>query len=330
MKRIITTLIFVLCITMTWSQRHSYTLTIPINVSALEGKCAYLADMDAESPNENNSVWATIEDGKIIIKGAISQPTMKMLFVEKKRVRAILIEPGEIVADQKMQYFTGTPLNDAYTSFQKESIKLQKDSLGLFLKELKAFVLKHNNDLAGLMALASCQEMLDLEDRLSLVSSCGEIIKDNPSIKKSIELWKNEYITRPGQKFVDLELTTEGNMQRLSDYVGKGYYVLVNFWAPWCKFSREEMPNLINIYNEYMDKGLRIIGVACGGIEESKKVIDEFSIPYPQMFTSQSGVESLYGIDKYPEIILFSPDGTIVDRWLRGDDLAKLLENLKI
>lgn len=326
MKQAIITLIIALFAESSWAQERPFSLTIPINIPELEGKRVYLTDIAAELPDENNSIFGIIENGKVDISGSISQPTMKMLFIEKKRVRGVLVESGEIVADSNLEYFTGSPLNDAFTELQKEESRLQEESIDSFQNELKAFITKHNNDLAGMMALGVYHNMLSVEDRLSLVSSCGEVIKESIVIKKDIELWKNEYLTRPGQKYVDLELITSDNKKRLSDYIGKGQYVLANFWAPWCRFSREEIPNLIKYYSEYKDKGLSIIGIACGDMEASKKVVDEFSIPYPQMYTSNSNVESIYGIDKYPEIILFSPDGTIVDRWLRGDNLTELLE----
>lgn len=266
MKQAIITLIIVLFAESSWAQEQPFSLTIPIDIPELEGKRVFLTDITAELPDENNSIFGITENGKVVISGSVSQPTMKMLFFEEEQMRGVLVEPGEIVADSNLEYFTGSPLNDAFTELQKEESRLQGEPTDSFQNELKTFIAKHNNDLAGMMALGIYHNMLSVEDRLSLISSCGDVIKESIVIKKD-------------------------------------------------KF-----------YSEYKDKGLSIIGIACGDMEASKKVVDEFSIPYPQMYTSNSDIESIYGIDKYPEIILFSPDGTIVNRWLRGNTLTELLE----
>ena len=126
--------------------------------------------------------------------------------------------------------------------------------------------------------------------------------------------------------FKDFAVEYEGKTIRLSDYVGHGKYVLADFWASWCGPCRQEIPNLIALYEKYKDKNFQILGIAVQDkIEDSQKAINEMKIPYPQIINSQKIATDLYGINGIPEIILFAPDGTILARGLRGEEIEKKL-----
>ena len=119
--------------------------------------------------------------------------------------------------------------------------------------------------------------------------------------------------------FQDFEVEYEGKTSRLSDYVGKGQYVLVDFWASWCGPCRGEIPNLKAAHEKYQDKGLVVLGVAAWDEpEDTKKAIEEDGITYPQILNSQDAGTNVYGIKGIPHIILFAPDGKVVKRGLRG------------
>ena len=72
-----------------------------------------------------------------------------------------------------------------------------------------------------------------------------------------------------------------------------------------------------------------MLGVAAqDNPEASLKAIDEMQIPYPKILNAQKIATDIYGIDALPETILFAPDGTILARGLRGEELEKKLEEL--
>ena len=139
--------------------------------------------------------------------------------------------------------------------------------------------------------------------------------------KRRAEAAEKEKATAVGTMFKDFEVECDGKTQKLSDFVGKGQYVLVDFWASWCGPCRAEIPNLIDVYNKYKDKNLNVLGVTVSDrVEDSKGAIEELGINYPQILGANDwSVAEIYGVMGIPHIILFGPDGTILARDLRGE-----------
>lgn len=128
--------------------------------------------------------------------------------------------------------------------------------------------------------------------------------------------------TAEGKMFTDFEAEYDGKVQKLSDYVGKGKYVLVDFWASWCGPCRGEIPNLKDVYNKYKGAKFDVVGVASWDEpDDTKQAIAEEGVAYPQIINAQNAGTDAYGIMGIPEIILFAPDGTIVARGLRGSEI---------
>ncbi|MBR4988491.1 MAG: AhpC/TSA family protein [Bacteroidaceae bacterium] len=137
--------------------------------------------------------------------------------------------------------------------------------------------------------------------------------------------------TQAGKMFVDFSgFTVDGKDIKLSEYVGKGKYVLVDFWASWCGPCKAEIPNLVELQNKFGGDKFTVLGVNVWDEESKfKAALTAEGINYPQIFVPQGNKDdatALYGIRGIPQIILFGPDGVIVQRNLRGDAMKKLVE----
>ncbi len=130
-------------------------------------------------------------------------------------------------------------------------------------------------------------------------------------------------------KFTDFKAEYNGKVQHLSDYVGKGQHVLAVFWASWCPPCRKEIPHMIEIHNKYKDKNFTVLGIPTNDKpENSKKIIAQMGVPYPQMLNAQGAGAMAYGINSIPYLILFSPDGKIIARGNTIENLEEILSKL--
>ena len=148
--------------------------------------------------------------------------------------------------------------------------------------------------------------------------------------QKAQEAKKNAYV---GKQFTDLEeADADGKMHKLSEYVGKGKWVLVDFWASWCGPCMQEMPNVVAAYEKYHAKGFDVVGLSFDNKKEPwLKAIADQKMPWTHLSDLKGWrtvASSVYDVNSIPDNLLIDPQGKIVARGLRAQALQDKLKQI--
>ena len=188
---------------------------------------------------------------------------------------------------------------------------------------------KHPDDVLGVLAVIRTVGLLDDAALLDLIEKAGSFVQQQEPVARKKKALLARIATAEGKKFTDFSAEYEGKRQSLSDYVGKGQYVLADFWASWCGPCRREIPHIAAVYNKYKAEGLVVLGVATWDKPaDTQKAMKELDITWPQIMNAQYAGSDAYGIEGIPQIILFGPDGTILKRNLRGEEMVRTIDEI--
>lgn len=175
-----------------------------------------------------------------------------------------------------------------------------------------------------LQNVASVMEENQLAEALGMLE--GAALEDD-YVKSLVALNDAKQATAEGKMFTDFTVVQDpadslGSKVSLSDFVGKGKYVLVDFWASWCGPCKAEIPNIAAVYEKYKGEDFDVLSIAVWDDPADTKVsAKEHGVVWNQIINAQQVPTDLYGIEGIPHIILFGPDGTILKRNLRGEDI---------
>jgi len=200
---------------------------------------------------------------------------------------------------------------------------------------LKSFILANPDSYLSLLALYSVggpspdpTELDPLYDSLSADLKATETAK---VFKKSLDALRNTSIGVMAPDFTQNDVN--GVPVKLSSFRGK--YVLLDFWASWCGPCRQENPNVVKAYNKYKGKNFTIVSVSldrADGRADWLAAIKNDGLTWTHVSDLKfwnNQVAGLYSVSSIPANFLIDPNGKIVARDLRGDDLdAKLAEVL--
>lgn len=324
-----------------WGAEYSTTVNVP---ASLNGQMAVLSNVDTGEAVDSIAV----KDGKAVFPVDGTTSYLGAIKIGDADLAWLLIGGADVTMNVGEENGALKPtetkggLNDVLNTFTSELQQIvnrfrsqQDNAMGDALtEELHELILtntkKNIANPLGLYYIVSFGSNWLADDLEALVRDYPDITKYQ-KVNEQLFRQRNLKATQPGKKFTDFEISYDGTTHKLSEIVGKGDYVLVDFWASWCMPCRKEMRYIRKAQKEFEGKNLKIVGIAVWDEPaNSLKAATDMGLTWPVWVNGTEATTNLYGITGIPCIILFGPDGTIIARDLHGDQiLTTLAKHLK-
>lgn len=202
----------------------------------------------------------------------------------------------------------------------KEQLKAKIDSLGASL---------------GVVEILKSGRYLDKDEHHDFFVKYAALIEkeipDSPIAQEFVKDVEQSKKLAIGQVAPEIALPNpEGEIVKLSSL--RGNYVLLDFWAKWCKPCRMENPNVVRMYNKYNDQGFEVYGVSLDRKREDwLEAIEQDNLHWTQVSDLKfwnSEAARLYNVNSIPFALLLDPEGKIIGKNLRGKELENKLEEI--
>ena len=283
---------------------------------------------------DTTETTALAKDGKVEFSGTIDEERFGLLLNEERQpIAQFVVEPGVITINDNG--VSGTPSNDAVARLSErlgvlvakfyDPATSEEERMAIQQQFRPTIDSAFNANVDNFASVALLNQMLNemsLEELRAAIDRLSPKMKEHTYIKMLTEQLSMLASLEPGGEYVDFEsVTMDGGSVSISALLAEGKYVLIDFWASWCGPCMREMPYLKETYKAFGGKNFEIVGFSLDEKDEDWRKAAA-SLPWVHCSDLQgfaSPVARIYNVQSIPSNFLVAPDGTIVEKNLRGD-----------
>lgn len=214
----------------------------------------------------------------------------------------------------------------------QQAVRTQYEALvGEYVVKLKSVIAKSENSFAAIAMLSDLDPEKDLATLDKIYTNLKVKYPENSKIKLLGDELTRIKKTAVGQTAPSIDYKDEkGNAVSLASFKGK--YLLLDFWASWCKPCRMENPNVVKMYNQFKGKGFEILSISLDQDANAwKKAIQDDGLVWSHVTDlaySQQTLATAYNVQAIPMTYLLDQNGVIIAKNLRGKELEDKLASL--
>lgn len=281
-------------------------------------------ESDVEVRADYNDLRSTYE-----VSGSPESQGIRDLYVEETHYRTAL---DSLMTGMKESAAAGD--NEKRTEYSRQYSDLNRE----YRQYILDFIAEDSTRIANYNAIRRLDPKNDFERIRTIVNGLSTKMEGNffydrlaEEVARLEQRQRAEAKLAAGATAPDIVLPNpDGDLVKLSDHRGK--YVLIDFWASWCKPCRRENPNVVALYDKYSDQNFEIFGVSLDRDRDKwLQAIEDDNLTWPQVSDLKfwdSAAARLYNVNSIPYTVLIDPEGKVIDTRLRGPALEQKLEEI--